>query len=181
MDCIKEKRMKVEIFGPTRLTEDIGGEIRIDTQSPIEPPYMNPGKISPMQFKTDYYHVNVIKEQRVINRMYDRENHELERLIVKGYRIYDRIDQPPHYKFLELVRKIVIQDPMINKILENKNIKQDGYLTQNLELMGENRYIDNLLKSECIRSIKTRDKIRKMSFIDRIFRWKKITKEIMEM
>lgn len=176
--------MKVEIFEPGKFVEDTGEKIRIDTQSPIDEPYMNPGEMSPLKIKTDCYHVNVIVEQRVFNMLTERgygTEHELEQLIVKGYRTYKRPDQPPYYKFLELVRKIVVQDPMVNALLEKQNIEQDGYLTQNLELQWENKYIEDRLKEECIRSIKTRDKIRKMSFIDRVFRWKKITKEIMEM
>jgi len=171
--------MKVQIFEPTRFVEDNGGEIRIDTPLPIDPS-MNPGMMSSSQFEAHSYHVNVIEEQRVIERRIDTE-HELERLILKGYHTVRRPDQPPYRKFLELTRKIVVQDPMVNGILENRNIEKDGYLTQTLELQREIKYIDNKLKAECIRSIKTRDKIRKMSFIDRIFRWKKITKEIMEM
>lgn len=168
--------MKVEIFESTRFAEDVGGEIKIDTHLSDEP-YMNSGKMSSPQFKSDYYHVNVIAEQRVVD---IRDEQKLRQLLVEGYHAYHKPDQPAHYKFFELVRSIVIQDPMINALLENRKLKKDGYLTQNLELQRDIRYVENKLRAECIRSIKTRDKIRKMSFIDWIFRWKKITKEIME-
>ena len=169
--------MKVEIFEPTKLVEDNVGEIRIDTYMPQEV-YLEGDIPTENMYKTDYYHVNVIVEQQVVDL---RSNREDIRLIKEGYTRVRKPDSPPYHAHFEKVRKIVIQDPMVNALLEKQNIKQDGYLTQNLGLQRENRYIENKLKAECIRAIKTRDKIRKMSFIDRVFRWKKIAKEIMEM